>query len=36
MKDTIRSTVLEETMNYFSSLPVEVDVTKLLFAEAIE
>jgi len=36
MKDTIRSTVLEETMNYLSILPTESDVTKSLFAEAIE
>jgi len=36
VKDTIRSTVPEETMNCLSVLPLESDVIKLLFAETIE
>jgi hypothetical protein len=37
MKDKIRSTMLEKTMNYLSILRIESDVTKSLFVvQAIE
>ena len=37
VKDKIRSTMLVESMNYLSVLPIESDITKLLFiADAIE